>query len=199
VHKDSCHFHNVVGVCSPSGLRKAHETGASSSARGAAGALAVAARRSSPPGCADRLRIWDRQRRDPGPFVEALQQGMRRAGLRSTEGFHHRNIAALREGHHGFPELVAELLQPRNVDVLVTFSVCNPRGQQATDTIPIVMVTSIDPVASGIIVAFAKPGGNITGLSRLTAGFKRKNVWSFSKTCTKTCARGNPCGLRVSR
>lgn len=37
--------------------------------------------------------------------------------------------------------------------------------KQATQSIPIVMVSSTDPVRSGIIPSLAKPGGNITGMS----------------------------------
>jgi ABC-type uncharacterized transport system substrate-binding protein len=41
-------------------------------------------------------------------------------------------------------------------------------AKQATKTIPIVMVTTQDPVAAGIVDSLARPGGNITGLTRLT-------------------------------
>jgi putative ABC transport system substrate-binding protein len=36
-------------------------------------------------------------------------------------------------------------------------------AKQATKTIPIVMVSSVDPVAVGIVDGLARPGGNITG------------------------------------
>src|SRR5262249_8711903 len=38
-----------------------------------------------------------------------------------------------------------------------------PAAQRATKTIPIVMVGSMDPVASGLAESLARPGGNITG------------------------------------
>ena len=41
-------------------------------------------------------------------------------------------------------------------------------AKQATNTIPIVMVTTLDPVATGIVDSLARPGANITGLARLT-------------------------------
>src|SRR5262249_20833914 len=40
-------------------------------------------------------------------------------------------------------------------------------AKQATKTTPIVMETAQDPVASGIVDSLARPGGNITGLTRL--------------------------------
>src|SRR5438094_971423 len=94
---------------------------------------------------------------DPGPFVEALQQGMREHGYVVGKDF----IVEYRgaEGRQArVPELIAELVQAK-VDVLVTPTPLAVRAaKQATDTIPIVMVTSIDPVASGIIDSLAKPG-----------------------------------------
>jgi len=38
-------------------------------------------------------------------------------------------------------------------------------ARRATSTIPIVMANHADPVASGLVASFAKPGGNVTGLS----------------------------------
>ena len=66
------------------------------------------------------------------------------------------------------PSLVAELVQLK-VDVLISGD--NPTirvAKQATKTIPIVMVINQDPVATGIVDSLARPGGNITGISRLT-------------------------------
>jgi putative tryptophan/tyrosine transport system substrate-binding protein len=49
------------------------------------------------------------------------------------------------------------------------FAVCySASAQQATKTIPIVMVTPQDPVATGAVDSLARPGGNITGLTTLT-------------------------------
>jgi putative tryptophan/tyrosine transport system substrate-binding protein len=74
------------------------------------------------------------------------------------------------------PSLVAELVQLK-VDVLV---VTNPpsirTAKQATKTIPVVMVTTGDPVATGLIDSLARPGGNITGLTRLTRELSGKRL-----------------------
>ncbi len=42
-------------------------------------------------------------------------------------------------------------------------------AKEATKTIPIVMVTSVDPVEAGYVDTFAHPGGNITGLAKSRA------------------------------
>jgi putative ABC transport system substrate-binding protein len=43
-------------------------------------------------------------------------------------------------------------------------------AKQATSTIPIIFTGVGDPVGSGFIASLARPGGNITGLSNLSAG-----------------------------
>ena len=109
-----------------------------------------------------------------GPFspsssaalIEAFRQGLAQLGY--EEG---RNIFIDYRWAEGtperFPSLAAELIK-LGVEVIVTQS--NPAVaalQQATRTIPIVVVAMGDPVASGFIASLAHPGGNITGLSNL--------------------------------
>ena len=72
--------------------------------------------------------------------------------------------------------LVAELVQLK-VDVLVTAPLPAIRAaKQATKTIPIVMVTTRDPVATGLIDSLARPGGNLTGVTRLTRELSGKRL-----------------------
>ena len=63
------------------------------------------------------------------------------------------------------PALVAELvrLEPRVIVAVPTVAVRAARD--ATTTIPIVMLFVSDPVAEGLIASFARPGGNVTGLT----------------------------------
>jgi ABC-type uncharacterized transport system substrate-binding protein len=124
---------------------------------------------------------------DPGPFVEALQQGMREHGYIEGKDF----IIDYRgaEGRPArVPELVAELVQAK-VDVLVAPTPPAIRAaKEATDSISIVMVTRIDPVAAGIIDSLAKPGGNITGISMLTRDLSGKRL-EFLKDVRPRLAR----------
>jgi len=63
---------------------------------------------------------------------------------------------------------VAELVRLK-VDVLVSgIGPALRAAEQATKTIPIVMVAAGDPVALRLVDSLARPGGNITGLTRLT-------------------------------
>src|SRR5262245_28258412 len=60
------------------------------------------------------------------------------------------------------PGLATELVR-LNVDVIVTYATGVPAAQRATTTIPIVMATHSDAVASKIVASLARPGGNVTG------------------------------------
>src|SRR4030095_866158 len=74
------------------------------------------------------------------------------------------------------PGLVAELLQLK-VDMLVVNGLTPLRvAKQATKTIPIVMVTTQDPVATGLIDSLARPGGNLTGLTSLVRDLSGKRL-----------------------
>ena len=64
-------------------------------------------------------------------------------------------------------QAAAELVRLR-VDVLVTsITEAALAAKKATTTIPIVMVSPADPVEHGLVASLARPGGNITGMSRL--------------------------------
>jgi putative ABC transport system substrate-binding protein len=65
-------------------------------------------------------------------------------------------------------ELAAELVRLK-VDLIVTYGGPPPlAAKSATSTIPIVTVTSTDPVATGLVASLARPGGNVTGLASFT-------------------------------
>jgi putative ABC transport system substrate-binding protein len=63
------------------------------------------------------------------------------------------------------PALAAELVG-RQVDLIVAYAFQATRAaQQATQTLPIVMVdVGRDPVEAGLVASLARPGGNVTGL-----------------------------------
>ena len=117
---------------------------------------------------------------NPGPNVEAFRQGLRDLGY--VEG---KNILIEYRYVEGnvdrIPSLVAELVQLK-VDVLVSPTLQVIRAaKQATKTIPIVMVTTVDPVATGLVDSLAHPGGNITGLTRLTNELRGKRLELFKE------------------
>src|SRR5262245_4936496 len=112
---------------------------------------------------------------NPGSNVEAFRQGLRDLGY-----FDGKNILVeyrYAEGNQDrIPGLVAELVQLK-VEVLVVGAQAGIRAaKNATRTIPIVMVSSVDPVAAGMVDSLAHPGGNITGLARLTRDLSGKRL-----------------------
>ena len=97
--------------------------------------------------------------------IDAFRQGLSEFGF--VEG---KNIVIEYRSERN-PErlrtLVAELVRLK-IDVIVTAGPTATRiAKEATSTIPIVMGFDIDPVGSGFVVSLARPGGNITGLSRI--------------------------------
>jgi ABC-type uncharacterized transport system substrate-binding protein len=50
------------------------------------------------------------------------------------------------------------------------------RPRKAQEQFPIVMISSIDPIAAGHVVSLAHPGGNLTGFSQLTRDLSAKRV-----------------------
>jgi len=96
--------------------------------------------------------------------VEALRAGLRDLGY--VEG---KNIVIefrWAEGNYErLPQLAAELVRLK-VDVLVTAGTPSIlAAKSATTTIPIVMASGGDPVATGLVTSLARPGGNVTGMA----------------------------------
>jgi putative ABC transport system substrate-binding protein len=107
--------------------------------------------------------------------VGGFQRGLRDLGY--TEG---KNILVEYRYVEGnmdrIPTLVTELVELK-VDVLVVGTLVGIRAaKQATKTIPVVMMTTQDPVATGIVDSLARPGGNITGVTTLTRDLSGKRL-----------------------
>jgi putative tryptophan/tyrosine transport system substrate-binding protein len=73
-------------------------------------------------------------------------------------------------------EIAAEFVR-RKVDVIVTSGAPNTAAaKQATSVIPIVFVSTADPVGTGLVASLARPGGNVTGLSNQSKDIAGKRV-----------------------
>jgi putative ABC transport system substrate-binding protein len=97
-------------------------------------------------------------------IYEAFRQSLRDRGY-----IENRNISIesrFAEGNYDrLPGLAAELVR-RRVDVIAAYSTPAAKAALgATKSIPIVMSGVVDPVATGLVVGLARPGGNATGLS----------------------------------
>ena len=110
-----------------------------------------------------------------GPYVDEFRRGMHELG--HVEG---KTFSIEYRGAEGKPEriqpLVAELVAiPVNVLIAPIFPT-TVAARKASKTIPIVMVTAIDPVASKLVDNLARPGGNITGISTLAQDLNGKRL-----------------------
>jgi putative tryptophan/tyrosine transport system substrate-binding protein len=111
----------------------------------------------------------------PAHRWEALLDGLRERGYH--EG---RNLVFERRFSEGnaerFPEFAAELVRLRVDIISVTTTPAALAAKHATQTIPIVIPTAIDPVEAGLVASLARPGGNLTGLSILAPELSGKRL-----------------------
>jgi putative tryptophan/tyrosine transport system substrate-binding protein len=117
---------------------------------------------------------------NPDPLADAFLQGLRELGY--IDGKNIKIEHRYAEGRSDrLDALIAEFLRLK-VDVIVV-----PGGpairaaKEATKTIPIVIVTQSDPVAEKLVDSLARPGGNITGLTRLTSELSGKRLELFKE------------------
>jgi ABC-type uncharacterized transport system substrate-binding protein len=105
--------------------------------------------------------------------LDALKRGLRELGY--VEG---RNLIVDYRSADGdaqrFPDLAAELVR-LNVDLIVTRGTpAANAAKAATQTIPVVMATMGDPRA--IVTSFARPGGNVTGVTTFSTELTAKRI-----------------------
>ena len=94
----------------------------------------------------------------------AFKQGMDEIGM--VHGRDYQLEEHYADGQYErFPAITAAVLQ-RPPALLMVVTISSVRAaQQATQTVPIVFVSTNDPVGSGLVASLARPGGNTTGLS----------------------------------
>jgi len=114
---------------------------------------------------------------DAESFKKELREGLHELGY--VEGQHRAFEFRSAEGKlDRLPELASELVQLK-VDVIVALYIsCALAAKQATRDIPIVIVAA-DPVETGIVASLPRPGGNITGVSLMSAVLIGKCVELF--------------------
>jgi putative ABC transport system substrate-binding protein len=71
---------------------------------------------------------------------------------------------------------VKEFVQQKVDAILGVNNVVIREAKRATQTIPIIMISSVDPVATGYVETFARPGGNITGVAWLNRDISAKRI-----------------------
>ncbi len=118
------------------------------------------------------------------PNIAAFRQGLRENGY--IEG---KNIFIEYRGADGkldrMSALAAELVS-LGVDVIVTTGMpALHAAKQATSTVPIVTANADNLVEAGIVKSLARPGGNVTGSSRVDADFSAKRLELLERNASK--------------
>jgi putative tryptophan/tyrosine transport system substrate-binding protein len=110
--------------------------------------------------------------RQAGPHekqFEAFRDGLRAAGY--VEG---QNIVIEQRYAAGVYDRLSELateLVRANVEIIVVDGTAAAKAcKSTTATIPIIFALAVDPVADGLAASFARPDGNLTGLT-MAAGY----------------------------
>ena len=106
---------------------------------------------------------------------EAFFQGLRQYGW--IEG---QNITVQRRYWENraerLPALVDEFIHLK-ADIIVTSAGSAAlAAKKATNTIPVVMLTSADAVTQGLVASLARPGGNVTGLTNISSDTQGKRL-----------------------
>ena len=100
------------------------------------------------------------------PFLDAFRKGLHDLGWIEGQSFTIEGRFAGGEPDR-LPQLAADLVR-RRVDVILAGS--NPgalAAKNATITIPVVIVTTADPVGGGLVASLGRPAGNLTGVTAL--------------------------------
>jgi putative ABC transport system substrate-binding protein len=125
---------------------------------------------------------------------EALRQGLRELGY--EEG---KNIVIEHRYAEGktdrLPQLARELVEQKPDVIVVGGTSVAVAAKKATNTIPIVVAGAGDLVEAGLIKSFMYPGGNITGVARMSADFfgaRLKLIKEILPKATQVAALSNP-------
>src|SRR5207237_5958789 len=106
--------------------------------------------------------------------IDAFRRGLRDLGY--VEGGNFVFEARFADGNYErLPGLAADLVRLNASVIVVDGSPAVRAAQRTTDTIPIVIASTGDAVASGLVASLARPGGNTTGISNLKTDLSVKH------------------------
>ena len=100
----------------------------------------------------------------------SLRQGLRDRGYEENKNIVLEYRYAEGRTEH-LPQLARELADQRPDVIVVSGTAVAVAAKNATSTIPIVVAGAGDLVAAGLVKSFMYPGGNVTGVSRISPDF----------------------------
>jgi len=111
-------------------------------------------------------------------LVDAFRQELRKLGWIEGKNItiEYRFGEGKAERFERLPELAADLVRLKVDLIVVTSTPPALAAKRATTTIPLVMVNAGDPLGAGLIASLARPGGNVTGFSSLSAELITKRL-----------------------
>jgi putative ABC transport system substrate-binding protein len=133
------------------------------------------------------------------PMLSAFRQGLNDTGF--VEG---RNVAMEFRWAEGrddrLLELAHDLVRRRVAVVITTGGESTARAvKTATSTIPIVFISGIDPVESGLVDSLNRPGGNLTGVSSILLPVIPKQIGVLSELAPNAALIGALVGPETFR
>jgi putative tryptophan/tyrosine transport system substrate-binding protein len=125
-----------------------------------------------------------------GPMLSAFRQGLNDTGF--VEG---RNVAMEFRWAEGrddrLLELAHDLVRRRVAVIITTGGESTARAvKAATSTIPIIFISGIDPVESGLVASLNRPGGNLTGVSSILLPVIPKQIGLLSELAPNAILMG---------
>ena len=121
------------------------------------------------------------------PNLDAFRQGLRELG--HIEGQNLVIEYRTAEGNAGrLADLAVELVRLKPDVIFALGGDVAPFAKHATRTVPIVMLNSADPVKGGLVASLARPGGNVTGVTALSADLAAKRI-QFLKEAAPAISR----------
>ena len=86
------------------------------------------------------------------------------------------------------PDLASDLVRAKPDLIIAAGGDVAPFASRATAIIPIVMITSADPVQESLVTSIARPGGNVTGVTFVSSDLAAKRL-QFLKEAAPGLAR----------
>ena len=122
------------------------------------------------------------------PYVKGFLHGLGETGF--VEG---KNVSVdyrwARGEYNRLQAMAADLVR-RRVAVIAANTPAAPVAKAATTEIPIVFVSTGDPVMVGIVASFNRPGGNVTGVGLLGSNLETKRLEVLHELVPGTASLG---------